>query len=98
MSVNQPVNLDRHLVGQYQFSETEDRTLVDNAIVTGTANAAEYTVLEYSLCLDPRSTAESLLREKCPALMVEEPRASSSSATEVLAIEYPLQESQSEDP
>lgn len=66
LSVGQPVNLDSHHIGDYDFDDAEDRELVDGARQTGRGNAATYRILEGSLSLDPRATAESQVRQNWP--------------------------------
>eukprot|EP00920_Eleutheroschizon_duboscqi_P005190 GHVT01011958.1.p1 GENE.GHVT01011958.1~~GHVT01011958.1.p1 ORF type:complete len:352 (-),score=37.60 GHVT01011958.1:649-1704(-) len=62
LGVCQAVNLDVGPLADFELHETEDRDLVEKAIETGMANPATYRVVEDSLCLDARKTAQSLVK------------------------------------
>ena len=65
LSVGQTVRLDGHEIGQYDFRDEDDEALVRAALDEGRNNPATYQVLEDSLCIDARQTAETLLRGIC---------------------------------
>ena len=65
LSVGQTVRLDGHEIGHYDFRDEDDEALVRAALDEGRNNPAAYQVLEDSLCIDARQTAETLLRGIC---------------------------------
>ena len=65
LSVGQTVRLDGREIGEYDFRDEDDEALVRVALDEGRNNPATYQVLEDSLCIDARQTAETLLRGIC---------------------------------
>ena len=80
LRVAQPIRMDAHRVDDFWFDDVVDRTLVDSVRQTGTANAATHRILEASLTLDPRATAESLVDQNWPLPIPDDPADASAPA------------------
>eukprot|EP00918_Siedleckia_nematoides_P091433 GHVU01200824.1.p1 GENE.GHVU01200824.1~~GHVU01200824.1.p1 ORF type:complete len:260 (+),score=26.06 GHVU01200824.1:76-780(+) len=66
LRVAQPIRMDAHQVGTFMFDDAADRSLVDVTRRIGAIDGAAHRILESSLAIDPRASADMLIRQDWP--------------------------------